>query len=70
MSFKKIIIVYIIIYVFFSVILIPIFIKHPNVKFIESNEEYIWPIPGYTTITSNFGYRYAPTSGRQHIIQE
>jgi septal ring factor EnvC (AmiA/AmiB activator) len=28
-----------------------------------SSLEFIWPVPGYTTITSNFGYRNAPTSG-------
>lgn len=63
MSFRRMIIIYVIIYVFLSVVLIPIFIKYPNIKFIDSNEDYIWPIPGYTTITSSFGYRYAPTSG-------
>ncbi len=28
-----------------------------------SDEEYIWPIPGYTSITSPFGKRYSPTAG-------
>ena len=28
-----------------------------------SKDMFIWPIPGYTTITSQFGYRNAPTTG-------
>ncbi len=32
-------------------------------SFIMSDEEYIWPIPGYTSITSPFGKRYSPTAG-------
>lgn len=32
-------------------------------SFIMSEEEYIWPIPGYTSITSPFGKRYSPTAG-------
>ena len=28
-----------------------------------SNSEFLWPTPGYATITSYFGYRNAPTSG-------
>ena len=28
-----------------------------------SSKIYSWPTPGYTTITCNFGYRKAPTSG-------
>ena len=27
------------------------------------NDEYVWPAPGYTTITSPFGYRDLPTAG-------
>lgn len=29
----------------------------------EKEEGYIWPLPGYTYISSYFGYRTAPTSG-------
>lgn len=28
-----------------------------------SNSDFLWPTPGYTTITSYFGYRTAPTTG-------
>ena len=28
-----------------------------------SDDKYVWPIPGYTSITSPFGKRYSPTSG-------
>ena len=31
--------------------------------FIDTSSEYIWPIPGYTRISSYFGKRSAPTSG-------
>lgn len=31
--------------------------------FIMSDEEYLWPVPGFTYITSPFGNRYSPTSG-------
>ena len=34
-----------------------------NSKLIFSNNDFIWPTPGYKTITSNYGYRQAPTSG-------
>ena len=32
-------------------------------SFSISTDEYIWPIPGYTSITSYFGKRFSPTSG-------
>ena len=32
-------------------------------SFIVSNSNYIWPIPGYTRITSPFGKRISPTAG-------
>lgn len=31
--------------------------------FIDTSSEYIWPIPGYTRISSYFGKRSAPTQG-------
>ena len=31
--------------------------------FISSNSNYLWPIPGYTKISSYFGKRTAPTEG-------
>lgn len=32
-------------------------------SFILTNDKYVWPIPGYTSITSPFGKRYSPTVG-------
>lgn len=32
-------------------------------SFIISDSEYVWPTPGYTTITSYFGKRTSPTAG-------
>lgn len=32
-------------------------------SFLINNSEYLWPIPGYSSITSYFGKRYSPTSG-------
>lgn len=29
----------------------------------DMNDEYVWPSPGYTTITSYFGKRTSPTAG-------
>lgn len=29
----------------------------------DLNDKYVWPTPGYTTITSYFGYRNLPTAG-------
>ncbi len=29
----------------------------------DASDEYVWPAPGYTTITSPFGYRDLPTAG-------
>lgn len=34
-----------------------------STSFIISDDDYIWPIPGYTSITSPFGKRYSPTAG-------
>ncbi len=57
---------------FFFVILITIifilviFTYYFTENIISSSDltnEFIWPIPNYTTITSSFGYRTAPTKG-------
>ena len=34
-----------------------------NTTIYKVSQDYIWPTPGYNTITSRFGYRTAPTSG-------
>lgn len=34
-----------------------------NIVYINSSN-FIWPTPGYTTITSNFGARKSPTTGK------
>lgn len=34
-----------------------------NFIFIDTSSEYVWPIPGYTRISSYFGKRNAPTEG-------
>lgn len=72
-SFSHIIIIYTLILIFSLCIFIPIFSNYgyispytmsSNINYFEiSNSEFMWPTPGYTTITSNFGYRKSPTSG-------
>ncbi len=53
-----------------SMIIIPIYGAYPqafssysNTLILSDNSEYIWPIPGYTKITSPFGKRNSPTAG-------
>lgn len=69
-SFKILVIFIIFISAFISVFFIPMF---PN-EFISysssepisidiSSSGYAWPIPGYNSITSYFGYRTSPTAG-------
>ena len=38
-------------------------LKYYNIE----NSQILWPTPGYTTITSGFGYRNSPTSGARNI---
>ena len=63
--------------IFISCFFIPIFSKSYNINFKFSKiskstnnsiyklseNGFIWPTPGYTRITSNFGKRVSPTSG-------
>lgn len=73
-SFYSLPIIFLIILIFCLCFFIPIFSSSgyvisyvPNSN--QSNYLYIstsnlvWPVPGYTNITSSFGYRNAPTSG-------
>ena len=69
-SFKILVIFIIFISVFISVFFIPMFpnefISYSSSKFISidiSSSGYAWPIPGYNSITSYFGYRTSPTAG-------
>lgn len=38
-----------------------------NSYFSLGDSSLLWPTPGYTTITSGFGYRNAPTKGARNI---
>lgn len=77
-SFGFYTIFFIIILVVFLCLFIPVFSNYGIVKsyipsIINSNftiidtSSLLWPTPGYTTITSGFGYRNAPTNGARHF---
>lgn len=49
-------------------LVIPIYLFYPDNSFLDSSfiysaDEFIWPIPDYTKITSPFGKRISPTAG-------
>lgn len=46
-----------------------ILIENSNTVFypFNPNDEYVWPTPGYTYITSYFGKRSSPTARRKYI---
>ena len=69
-SIKSFICFIVFISIFISIFFFPIFpdqfksYSSTNSIFININSSgYVWPSPGYNTITSYFGYRDSPTSG-------
>ncbi len=68
---NKLLILIITITIFICIFFIPFFcysnfsddFNSDEFIFIDTSSKYIWPIPGYTRISSNFGYRDAPTQG-------
>ena len=72
-SFQFFIIFFAFVFIFSLCLFVPIFSQSNNTS-INSHSNYyigldisgsnlIWPTPGYTTITSGFGYRVSPTTG-------
>ncbi len=63
-SFKRFFIFLLILYTFLVILFVPIINNYPYINLIfPSNQNMVWPIPSSTAITSEFGYRNAPTSG-------
>lgn len=73
-SFYSLYIIFIVFLIFSLCFFIPVFSKtgYISTYYPTSNLEnyltissgnFVWPTPGYTTITSKFGYRTAPTTG-------
>jgi len=68
-SFNILYFLIIFITLFICIFFIPLFNNYSNFNsengesFIITSSQFLWPTPGYTTITSYFGKRTAPTSG-------
>lgn len=69
-SFSSIFILVIILSIFIPCLFIPIFssyeinnVTNSSSMNMSSNSQFMWPTPGYTRITSPFGYRISPTGG-------
>lgn len=71
-SFSYFILIFTLTLIFSLCFFIPVFINYGYIEpsslsvsssIIISNSSFTWPTPGYTTITSNFGYRTSPTRG-------
>ena len=71
-SFYSIFVIFTLILIFSLCLFIPIFssagyistyIPNSNKSQYLSTSNFAWPVPGYNTITSNFGHRKSPTSG-------
>lgn len=68
-SFLKPFLIYFIIIFLFCVLFIPVYSYYPELfentsdfTNFDPNCEFVWPIPGYTQITSPFGKRTSPTA--------
>lgn len=71
-NFKQIFLILFIIIFLIIIIFIPVLysndlsnvtITYPSDLFTISTSSFVWPTPGYTTITSKFGYRKSPVGG-------
>lgn len=73
-SFSSLFVSFFIVIFFICIFFIPLYQIYPESfgiysntidegSFIHSNSDYVWPIPGYTKITSPFGKRASPTAG-------